>query len=159
MEAVAEMRFGIVLPTYLYSAERKQMAERSYASLARTEVPEGHRPLRIFVVAANSDSADVALDTFMPSFAVKVTGTKGWILKDDAAMSMRVWLQPPEVAGLDPSIAWLVERRILRTSSSWPMIWFTILNGFLNLKRLSNVILMQERGRSTGQLTLDTITR
>lgn len=108
MEVVRKMEFGIVLPTFLYSAERKVMAERSYASLARTEVPEVDRPLRVFVVAANSDSADVALNGFSQFFDV-LTGTKCWPLKDNAAMSMKVWLQREGIQGTDQSLCQGVE--------------------------------------------------
>ncbi len=91
------MKFGMVLPTYLYSEERKVFAEKSYASLRGTDVPKEERPLPLFVVAANQGSADVVVN------AALYTATE-W------SFAVKIFLQPPEVAGLDPSLAWIVQK-------------------------------------------------
>ena len=107
-------KFGCILPTYLYSAERRAMAERSYASLARTEIPEADRPLRVFVVAVDGPAGDVALKGFAPFFDLQ-PDTRIWLLKAGAAMGMKVWLQPSGISGPDMAVAWIAEKFFAET--------------------------------------------
>jgi hypothetical protein len=93
-------KYGIVLPTYINSDERHKIAERSYASLYRTFVAPEDRPLRIMIVAAGARSFDLA-------FSYEA---KEWDYFD-----IGVFRQPPQVIGLEPSAAWIVEQFFART--------------------------------------------
>ena len=97
------MKFGLCLPTFLYSDERKAFAEKSYASLRLTEVPEEDAPLLLYTVAANQESWDVV----------------GGALCDNGGKFFGVIMQQPsEVTGLDPSLAWIVEKFFAETDCS-----------------------------------------
>jgi hypothetical protein len=90
------MKFGAALPTLLYSPERKRIAHLSYESLARTEVSECDMPLPMYVVAGDKVSGEAVFEHLLYQ--------PGWILEP------HVFHQPSEVSGLDPSLAWIVEK-------------------------------------------------
>jgi hypothetical protein len=95
------MKFGIIIPSYINSDTRRQFAERSYKSLMTTQLPSEDCPVDLWAVAAGDSAFNLAVQELD--------------IKDRLVFLTMVFPQPDELAGLDPAIAWCVERLFAST--------------------------------------------
>jgi len=95
-------KFGFVLPSYIASPEREAIAVRSYSSLAQSIIPDEDQALPVFVVVVGMNSMNLAIEYLMA----------------DNRFRAHIKAQPVEVSGLDPSLAWIVEKLFAETECS-----------------------------------------
>src|SRR5262245_13660890 len=87
------MKFGLLLPTLLNSAERINLAKRSYESLLLSEFPDA--PIELHAVW----SGDKALEVLMTLHSLE-------------KFQLRPWPQPTYIGGVDQAICWCMEKII-----------------------------------------------
>jgi hypothetical protein len=119
------VKFGIVLPTYLYSEQRKQYAGESYASLMRTVVDAEDCKTPLFVIAQNEESAEFALRAMSSQFINPNPLERGFHTREDTPFSPGVWIHPTCVGGTDQSLCWGVEMLMDRIKEMTHFIYLT----------------------------------
>lgn len=99
------MRFGIVLPTWIYNAERARLATEAFDSLARTECPSRRAALLLLV---------------RPGIMSKYTGpVQGRLL----AFETQMLFQGKDIEGTEQTLAWGTEEMLRSFGDVTHVVW------------------------------------